>query len=145
MISKKQQISDIKQLKDPPQIPLLPFFLSCRHFSALSLLLQTNTLLLPPLTSPAFPSSSTLLHLGGICHEEASICSLRGILCPPLCRSVPEVRQSHGGSMAMFSLARKWDMDPGGKLCLIFILVSVSRCEYLGRFLCGRALISESD
>lgn len=93
-------------------LPFLPFQLPhCSSTVKLSLLHPRPLLssALPSITSPL-----TLLYLRGICQEEASICSLRGILCPALCCSVPEVRQSHGGSMVMYCLARKWDINPEG-------------------------------
>lgn len=40
--------------------------------------------------------------------------------------------------MAMHCLARKWDMDPGGKLCLRFSFWFM-HCVFLRRVLCSRA------
>ncbi|CAB1417539.1 unnamed protein product [Pleuronectes platessa] len=103
----------------------------------------------PPSSSnmPCLPLHfpSTLLPLTGICQEKASICSLRGFLCPPRCRPVPEVRQSRGGSMATLCLARKWDMDPGGELRLISFGVSVSWCEFSESIAVRQGSVREDD
>lgn len=50
------------------------------------------------------------LSISGICQEEASICSLRGILRPPLCHSVPDFHPWHGGSVAHF-----WPGEEAGR------------------------------
>lgn len=54
--------------------------------------------------------SHPALSISGICQEEASICSLRGILRPPLCCSVPDFHPWHGGSVAHF-----WPAEEAGR------------------------------
>lgn len=97
-------------------------------------LLQINTLIL----SPHLISPSVSIHHApsrGICQEEASICSLRGISCMQLCHSVPAVHELHGGGMPVVWPGEEVGQGAEMEALLDFIWMPESWCEFLSRFL----------